>query len=92
MQRRAGHGLQFLKCHRRQFFAQHETAVHHVDHRMAGIDAGDAADAGQRERAFLNQLRFAVLGNMKLRPICGTSDKNDSCRYTLLSSKLLALA
>jgi hypothetical protein len=31
---------------------------------MAGIDAGDAADAGEREGAFFDELRLAVLGDM----------------------------
>ena len=60
----AGHRLQFLDAHARQFFAQHEAPVLDVDDGEARIDARDAADAGQRQGALLHQLRLAVLGDV----------------------------
>ncbi len=49
---------------RRQLLAQHEALVLDVDDGEAGVDAGDAADAGQRQRAALHQLGLAVLGDV----------------------------
>ncbi len=60
MKLRASHGLKLIKRHGGQFFAQHETPLGDVDHRMTGIDASDTCDASQWKSTFFDEFRLTL--------------------------------
>jgi len=64
MQFRAGHRLKFIKRHGSEFLTQNKATFIDVDDCVARIDAGDATNAGQRERTLFHELRLALFGDM----------------------------
>ena len=56
--------MQFVEAYPFDAFDEQQPCGRHVDHREVGVDAGDAADSGERIAAALDDLPLARLGRV----------------------------